>query len=103
MSKSAPAPALKAKKGRDYSGGSGGGRSRRWCFTYNNYELPAVYVPWITHRLSLRRCIIGHEVGANGTRHLQGNLEGENQLRLSTLKEVLPSAHWDLWVLLLLV
>lgn len=90
----APAPS-KLQTKRQYGKDSGGGRSRRWCFTYNNYPLCVHHVEWIKQRHSITRCVVGYEKGANGTRHLQGYLESKNPVRLSTLKDIYDSAHWE--------
>lgn len=72
-------------------------RCRRWCFTLNN---------WSTDELSQlsrgfeklgAKCIIGSEVGEEGTPHLQGYVESESQTQISfsTLKKLSPRAHWE--------
>lgn len=67
--------------------------ARRWCFTVNNYEsfheeilvnLPFVYL------------VYGREKGASGTPHLQGFVTFKSTKRLSALKKLLPSAHWEI-------
>lgn len=66
-------------------------RSRRWCFTLNNWT-----------EVEMSQCltefdsfIIGQEVGENGTPHLQGYVEFKNQKDLSCLKKILSRAHWE--------
>lgn len=64
--------------------------SRGFCFTINNYtddQYEAV--------LSLRAdyLIVGKEVGANGTPHLQGYGFWKNKKKFNALKNALPTAH----------
>lgn len=70
-------------------------RCRKWCFTLNN---------WTNDELSQlaqgfeklgAKCIIGSEVGEEGTPHLQGYCEFQNQASFSTLKKLSPRAHWE--------
>ena len=39
--------------------------------------------------------VCGREVGDSGTPHLQGYIYYKNAVRLSTMKEVHPTAHWE--------
>lgn len=66
-------------------------RFRHVCFTLNNYseqEYEAVLA------LPHKYLIVGKE-GAEATPHLQGYLELEKQLSLSTLKTMIPRAHLE--------
>lgn len=67
--------------------------ARRWCFTLNNYtdEDIAALEQWAAKRF----LIIGREVGESGTPHLQGYVELQHPLKLSTLKNVSAKAHWE--------
>ena len=69
-------------------------RSRGWCFTINNYteeDENIVYaMSW-----DCAYIVCGREVGDSGTPHLQGYIYYKNAVRLSTMKEVHPTAHWE--------
>ena len=65
---------------------------KNWCFTCNNFtpadevtyrDLPYIYL------------IYGREVGAEGTPHLQGYIQFKTRLRLSALKKLHPTCHWE--------
>lgn len=67
--------------------------ARRWCFTLNNYSEEDITAleQWAAKRF----LIIGREVGESGTPHLQGYVELQHPLKLTTLKNVSPKAHWE--------
>jgi len=66
--------------------------SRNWCFTINNYtDEDEEQVCKYDHTY----CIVGKEVGENGTPHLQGYMEFKGTKRLDTLKTAFPRAHWE--------
>lgn len=68
-------------------------KSRRWCFTLNNYSEEEC------DKLSGLKCvylIYGHEIGMNGTPHLQGYVVFKNQKRFETLHRFLERAHWSI-------
>lgn len=46
--------------------------SKTWCFTYNNYETPKKQKLLALLNDLCDKYIVGHEVGENGTPHLQG-------------------------------
>jgi hypothetical protein len=67
-------------------------RSRRWVFTLNNYAEQ--------ERLDLlnqtcKYCVIGKEVGENGTPHLQGYIYFVEHKSLRALKSLNNRAHWE--------
>lgn len=73
-------------------------KKREWCFTVNNYteddikqlqELPYKYLI-IAREHECKECATDAE-----TPHLQGYLEMRNQVRLSTLHDRVPRAHWE--------
>jgi len=65
-------------------------RSRCWCFTINNYK---------KNLKDLDKCkdwqymIVGHEVGEEGTPHLQGFVIFNKRIMFNTVKKYLPKAH----------
>lgn len=62
--------------------------SSRWCFTLNNYEgYPEFACTYM---------IYGKEIGENGTPHLQGYCVFAKVKRLSAVKKLLPTAHWEI-------
>ena len=66
-------------------------QSKRWCFTLNNYtsdEVKAIKAKFEDPAVDLRYGIIGHEVGDNGTPHLQDTVP---LIRTFVLKESKPS------------
>lgn len=70
--------------------------SRSWCFTINNWTPDE----W-EQATSLRKkhgatwFIVGREVGAEGTPHLQGAVTFAKPIRMSALKKLLPRAHLE--------
>lgn len=71
-------------------------QTRHWCFTLNNpdgaldVDLQARYdtgdITYVTWQL---------EIGESGTVHYQGYLELARSQRLSYVRALLPSAHWE--------
>lgn len=60
------------------------GRHRNWCFTLNNYKDSD------QHGLAESNCryiIWGREIGASGTRHLQGYVEFDKAYTMSSVKK----------------
>jgi len=66
-------------------------RSRRWCFTLNNYT--EVDLSQCLTRFHEAQYAIGKEVGESGTPHLQGYLEFKFQKDFKWLQEQIPGAH----------
>jgi len=64
-------------------------RARNWCFTINNPENNEVPEGWGSY------CTWQLEKGAEGTPHLQGYVEFDKVQRLSALKKLSKSAHWE--------
>lgn len=75
-------------------------RSRKWCFTWNNYTQENIDTlhNYILGDEKIKNYIVEKEVGAqNGTPHLQGFIEYNNALTLSSLKSKLgKSAHLEI-------
>lgn len=68
-------------------------RAKNWCFTFNNP--PEGSRARILLWSGVRYIVVGNEVGESGTPHLQGFVSFVKQLRFSKVKELLPSAHWE--------
>lgn len=67
--------------------------ARNWCFTLNNPDdIKDKFILWPD---SVRYAIYQLEIGASGTKHLQGYVEFDKVQRLSAVKKVLPKAHWE--------
>lgn len=62
-----------------------------WCFTINNYDDADVVRTWD----GVKDAIWQAEVGESGTPHLQGFVRFSKNKRLSALKKVSPTAHWE--------
>lgn len=68
-------------------------RSRKWCFTINNWN-EEIYTQLLkTFDAKKWQYIIGKEVGAEGTPHLQGFLACTSQVAFCTIKKIMPTAH----------
>lgn len=59
-----------------------------WCYTLNNPTAPLELPDTIYH-------IYGEEVGESGTPHYQGYVVFEKRKRLTQLKKLSPTAHWE--------
>lgn len=66
--------------------------TRYWCYTLNNPTMDEESdVPDILSSYH----IWAHEVGEQGTPHIQGYVEFDNRKELTAVKRLLPSAHWE--------
>lgn len=78
---------------------SGSKQSLRWVFTLNNYgESDVESILSGVDQCLYRYVIIGREVGAQGTPHLQGYLELSKKKTLGGVKKLQPCfgrAHWE--------
>lgn len=71
-------------------------QGKYWCFTLNN---PTLYSEQVgqafTERDDHKYLIFQHERGENGTNHFQGYAEFTKLRRLTQVRKILPSAHWE--------
>lgn len=67
-------------------------KARSWCFTLNNYTLPAEEQcqALVTEHGDATYIIYGREVGAEGTKHLQGQVVFKHAVTFNTAKQRLP-------------
>jgi len=68
-------------------------RSRKWCFTLNNFSVDEHSA---VKAIPCRFLIFGVEEGDSGTPHLQGYIEFSKPQRLSAVKRLLPRAHLEI-------
>lgn len=68
---------------------------KHWFLTYNNYteEDISSIVPWFTNRCTAYS--VQEEIGASGTKHLQGVFTFDSKIRFETLTKLYPKAHWE--------
>lgn len=66
---------------------------RNWCFTVNNYSEDDYTKVLNYHEAGY--VIIGKEKGKNGTPHLQGYIQMKKKCRLTAMKKINNSAHWE--------
>lgn len=66
---------------------------RNWCFTLNNYTA-AQYESIL--KWDCKYVIAGKEIALTGTPHVQGYVQFNANKRLSALKKILPTAHWEI-------
>lgn len=71
-------------------------KSRKWCFTLNNFSEEEYNLLRHTLHLKKWKYILGKEVGSeNETPHIQGFIEADNAIRFETLKKIMPRAHME--------
>lgn len=65
--------------------------AKNWCFTTNNYgEEDEARIRLLDEHDGVKYVVFGREVGASGTRHLQGFVSLTDRKRFSYVKELLP-------------
>lgn len=67
---------------------------KKWCFTYNNYDTKVFNELKDTFMKKGIKFIIGEEIGANGTPHLQGYIECPKKMRWSEITNN-KKIHWE--------
>jgi len=67
-------------------------KSRRWCYTLNNYSQDEVEE---LLSLDVHYHVMGFEEGEEGTPHLQGFIIFKNARYFNALKKILSRAHWE--------
>lgn len=67
------------------------GKSRKYCFTINNYE--SKVIDNLMEQWNKDKYIMGREVGESGTPHIQGYVEFANPRSFNALKKIIPTAH----------
>lgn len=68
-------------------------RARKWVFTWNNPELKHADVSAILH--DTKKYVFQKEEGENKTPHYQGYVEYKNARSFSSMKKLIPNAHWE--------
>lgn len=66
-----------------------------WCFTYNNYTMEQCELLFGALKSICDWLVFQEEIGANGNAHLQGTFKLKKRMRLSTLKKINGSIHWE--------
>lgn len=72
-----------------------GSLSAYWCFTLNNYAQSQIDHLEQVFRHECKWYVFQEETGAEGTPHLQGTLCLKDRQRLSSLKKLDPTIHWE--------
>lgn len=67
-------------------------KTTNWAFTINNYTEEDIQ---IVQQWDTKYTVYGKEVGEEGTPHLQGYVNLQAQQRLSYMKKLHPTAHWE--------
>lgn len=67
-------------------------QSRNWCYTINNWKQADVV---LLDNVTCNYIQYQHEIGKNGTPHIQGFICFATNKRLAALKKLHPTAHWE--------
>mgnify|MGYP002212869428 CR=1 FL=1 len=70
-----------------------GNAAKRWCFTWNNY--PDDWWAPLAPSFEGSHWLAGEEVGASGTKHLQGYVEFPIKVRPAGYKGLPLQIHWE--------
>lgn len=71
-------------------------RARSWCFTFNGYDkkdLAQLAIDF--EKIGIKKYIYQEEIGENENEHLQGVVQFNNSIELSTLKKINNKIHWE--------
>ncbi len=69
---------------------------KNWCFTVNNYTEEDVNLfSGLLEKEKVDYIIYGKEKGETGTKHLQGYLQMKKEARLTAMKKLHKTAHWE--------
>jgi len=75
-----------------------GPNPNNWCFTLNNYTAAdeQTLSTWCSSPTPIATYLCyGREVGDSGTPHLQGYAEFKGRRTLSSVRSLIPRAHWE--------
>lgn len=78
--------------GKKWNCGEAKEPTNKWTFTINNYTEKDIEK---LKRFEVSYICIGKETGENGTDHLQGFVIWKRSYRLTGLKKLMPTAHWE--------
>ncbi len=73
-------------------------RARTWILTLNNPSselLAQLRSQKALLKYKVKQYLIQEEVGKEGTPHLQGAIQFEDNLEFNTVKRIFPTAHWE--------
>ena len=73
------------------------GQRCRWVFTLNNFDKDVDYIEYLNcSEFHIKTAVWGYEVALRtGTEHLQGYLELNRSFRISQIRKIFNSAHWE--------
>lgn len=69
-------------------------KSRRWCFTINNPTPSDLFGTRLMFRTA-KYGVFGHEIGDNGTPHIQGYVHLKSAVTFTQVKKFIPRAHLE--------
>jgi hypothetical protein len=80
----------------DTSPAKQGPQSVYWFFTLNNYDIEQIEHLDQVLRHECDWFVFQEEMGANGTRHLQGTIKLKTRQRMTQLKKIDVHIHWEI-------